>query len=190
MCNVISCLVNRSAKVYAKDGEHSHSKIALIFKVNEDRCLRYEFRLVTRTLFQDFTMDGAPFEAKQSHDQAAQSFFDECAGTPEKLMAYVQRGNWYRNILSDLLTGSARVEYDKADASALAEYNKASIAAWVKYYKVRDAAEAKYDKASAVARAKYDKAIAGVWAKYDKACMETWLRLFKNPANRIKIWKK
>ncbi len=169
MCNMIACLVDRDAKVHAKNGVHSHSKIAKICRVNEDKCLRYEYRLATRRLFQDFTIDEAPFWPKQSHDQAAQRFFDGCAGTPEKLIAYVKKGNWDEEALPDLLTGLASVKFDEVCADAEAKYEKVCNVAEAKYEKVCDAAEAKFDKARAAAEAKRCKARAAAEAKLCKA---------------------
>ena len=112
---MISCLVPKTGAVYAVDGVVSHSEIARICKVDEDRCLKYEFDLTTRTLEQDFAMDAAPFEAKQSHDAAAQAFFDASAGSATKLIAFVKRGNWNEQYLRPLL------ERDRAQRAAEAE---------------------------------------------------------------------
>ena len=73
---MISCLVDQQGKVHAVNGIHSHSEIAEQLGIDQDQCLAYEFDLVKRLLIQDFDMDKAPFEAKASHDQAAQAFFN------------------------------------------------------------------------------------------------------------------
>ena len=135
MCQMISCLVSKTGKVYAVDGVHSHSKIARICRVNEDKCLRYEFDLTTRTLKQDFRMDAAPFEAKQSHDAAAQAFFDAAAGSATTLIAFVRRGNWDEQWLRPLLSAAARTAYAETCAAAwcrLFRVRANRIAAWQK----------------------------------------------------------
>jgi hypothetical protein len=134
---MISCLVSKTGKVYAKDGVHSHSAIATACKVDEDRCLKYEFDLVTRTLKQDFDMDAVPFAAKQSHDAAAQGFFDACAGSATKLMAYVRRGNWDSKHLRPLLSAPALKAYDEACASAEKAYDEARAPRWKAYDEAR-----------------------------------------------------
>ena len=168
MCQMISCLVSKAGKVYAKNGVHSHSAIAEAFKIDEDRHLKYEFVLTTRTLKQDFEMDAAPFAAKQSHDEAAQRFFDQCAGTPMKLIAYVKRGNWLPDYLLPLLTATARKAYGEAWATA----GKA------------------FDEAIAPAGKAYDEAIATAQKAFDEAVATAWLALFSKPANRIEAWRR
>ncbi len=108
MCQLISCLVSRRGKVFAVDGVHSHSEIAKILKIDEDKHLKYEFHLKERKLFQDFNSDSAPFEAKASHDKAAMDFFEDCAGTPEKLIEFVKRGNWDGGVLTWSLDRASR----------------------------------------------------------------------------------
>ena len=168
MCQMISCLVSKTGKVYAVDGIHSHSKIAEKCGIDEDRHLKYEFDLKTRKLKQDFDMDAAPFAAKQSHDEAAQGFFDLCAGTPARLRAYVKRGSFLSDYLVPLLTAAARKTYNEATAAA----GKA------------------YDEATAAARKAYDEAIAAPRKAYDEATAAAWLKLFSKAQNRIAIWKK
>ncbi len=178
MCQMISCLVTRNGRVLAQDGVHSHTQLAKNFKVNEDKVLKYEFRLKDRQLFQDFDMDTAPFEAKSSHDQAAQNFFNQCAGTPEKLIAYVQKGNFNENVLLGLLTPAAMKAYNKAKAAARKAYNKAIIAA----------ARKTYNKVTAAAEKAYNKALAAAEKAYNKAMAPVWINLFKDEKNRIESW--
>jgi len=167
MCQMISCLVDVTGKVYAVDGVHSHSAIAARCGVDEDKCLKYEFDLTTRKLKQDFNMDRAPFAAKQSHDEAAQRFVDDCAGTPTKLIAYVKRGNWLPYYLLPLLTAPARAEYERVTAPARAEYGRVAAPTWAEYGRVAAAAEAEYGRVTAAA----------------------WCKLFRLKANRIEAWR-
>ena len=189
MCRMISILVSRSGAVFARDGVHSHSDLAKLHDIDEDQHLKYEFHLDKRELFQDFEMDKVPFKAKASHDQAAQSFFDSCAGTPELLVKYVQRGNWDESVLSSLLSAFAETEYEKVRNSALTKYEKVRDSAWTEYDKVRDSAWTEYDKVRDSAWAEYDKVRRPAGAKYDKVCASTWTKLFLVPENRIEIWK-
>ena len=129
MCKMISCLVDRSARVFAFDGVHSHAKIAEMASISEDSCLKYEYRIKEKKLVQDFDSDSAPFVARQSHDNAALNFFEAASGTPEKLIAFVQRGNWDEAELVPLLNKESRKTYDAA-----------RDAAWKTYYAAYDAA--------------------------------------------------
>ena len=167
MCIMISCKVGVDGTVYATDGVHSHSAIAEACGIKDDSALNYEFDLVTRTLRQDFTMDAAPFTAKQSHDEAAQRFFDQCAGTPTKLMAYVRRGNFDEQYLLPLLTATAQTAYTAAVAPA----------------------QTVHEAAMAPARTAYAAATAPARTAYDAATKAAWCRLFAKPANRIPAWR-
>jgi hypothetical protein len=186
MSEMISCLVNRKCKVYTQDGVHSHSGLAKIFGIKQDKCLAYEFDLVERQLVQDFDMDGVPFKPKASHDLAAQEFFNRCAGTPERLIAYVRRGNWDDALLSLLLTFVAWKKLDGVLDAADKRYNKTI-----------DVADKKCSKALVVstvqeytlAYKKYKKVVAAAEKRYDKACMQAWVKLFRNPRNRIPAWR-
>jgi hypothetical protein len=179
MCQMISCLVSKAGKVYAKDGVHSHSKIAEAFGIDEDKHLKYEFVLTTRTLKQDFEMDAVPFAAKQSHDEAARGFFDLCAGTPRKLRVYVKRGNFLPDYLLPLLTSPARKAYDEVIATARKAYDEAIAPA-----------QRAYDAASATDHKAYAEAIATAWKAYAEAIATAWLKLFSEPANRIAAWRR
>jgi hypothetical protein len=169
---MISCLVDRRGRVHAKDGVHSHAAIAVACGVDEDGCLKYEYDLVKRRLVQDW--EEAPFEAKQSHDAAAQTFFDECAGDAQRLLAYVKRGNWDGAMLPKLLTNAARAKYDKVCDLAWAEYYKVCDAARAECDKVRDAAWAKRDKYCAAAEAECDEVCDAAWAEYYKVRDAAW----------------
>ena len=206
MCNMISCLVGKDARVYAEDGLHSHSEIARAFGISEDKCLKYEFTLRVRELFQDFNMDHAPFDAKASHDRAAQRFFDECASTPERLIAFVERGNFDENVLSSLLTRSAHIKYSDAKTSARKALNETLAPTFEEYRKTRTSSDEAFNKIKAEAQEenkayneakeserKAYEAYVEVMKPADKAYMKTmvsaWIELFKNPKNRIEIWK-
>jgi hypothetical protein len=201
MCQMISCLVSKTGKVYAVDGIHSHSEIAAKCGIDEDKHLKYEFVLATRTLKQDFEMDAVPFAAKQSHDEAARGFFDLCAGTPARLRAYVKRGNFLPDYLRPLLIAPASKAYDEAVAPARKAYNEAlataskaydeALATASKAYDEALATASKaYDEAVAPASKAYDEALATAQKAYDEAIATAWLKLFSEPANRIAAWRR
>ena len=211
MCRMISILVGRNGHVYQADGIHSHSELAEHFKINQDKFLAYEFHLDKRELFQDWKMDKVPFEAKASHDQAAQAFFDEAAGTPEKLIAFVHRGNWQVTELLPLLSLKARKTYDKASQEAWKAYDKTCQEAWEAhdktcqeaektyykacqkaektYNKAYQEAEETYDKVNQEAEETYNKAYQEALKAHDKACQEAWIPLFEKAKNRVEAWK-
>ena len=185
MCHMPSCLVDVRARVYAVNGVHSHSEIATNFRLDEDRCLRYEFDLRTRTLVQDFATDRAPFEAKQSHDQAAQAWFNTIVGTPELLMDYVMKGNWIERDLKPLLTVEAEkictatlAESRKIYDTTLAESRKICAATLAEARKIYDAARAEARKTCGAARAEAEKIYVATCTEaekiYDAAFVEAW----------------
>lgn len=167
MCRMISCLVDRRGKVYAADGVHSHSAIAEAHGISQDDCLAYEYHLdkpVSQRLYQDFTIDGAHFKAMASHDQAALNFFHDCASTPERLIAFVLRGNW-SDELPGLLTPEALVLYRKTIAEAVARYDKT-------YAEVRAIYSRTYDKALAL---------------YNKTCIDAWTLYSKKTCTKAEV---
>jgi hypothetical protein len=185
---MISCLVSVTGKVYAADGIHSHSKIAAHFKINEDKHLKYEFDLTTRTLKQDFQMDAAPFAAKASHDAAAQRFFDTSAGNAKQLIAFVKRGNRSEEYLRSLLSAPAQKAYDEAVAQAWKAYYAAVAQAQKAYYAAVAQAGKAYYAAVAPAQKAYDEVVAQAGKAYDEAVAQAWCRLFAKRENRIEVW--
>ena len=189
MCRMISCLVDRGGKVYARDGVHSHSAIAELCGINEDKCLKYEFDLVRRELVQDFTSDSAPFGAKQSHDQAAQRFFNACAGDADKLIAFVRRGNWDRDLLPQLLVPSALKLYNETYAPARKLYEETRASALKLYDETYASAWKLYDETCATALKLYDETCAPAWKLYNETCASAWCELFAMAENRIEVWR-
>ncbi len=186
MCQMIICLVSRDAKVYAKDGVHSHSTLADLFEVDQDQCLSYEFHLDKRKLWQDFKMENASFKAKQSHNQAALSFFNHCAGNPEKLIAFVRRGNWREDELLPLLTPPAQAVYFQDYARSAAVRDKADAVAWAAYNKACAKSQAVCDKADAKAWAVWFQDYARSAAVRDHACAVAWIA--NNKARTKTLW--
>ncbi|GEM_PF-2344062 len=121
-------------------------------------CNEYEFYLRNRTL------------TKKSRDTAAQKFFDECAGTPEKLMSYVERGNWDERILTCLLVDPAQVEYHKARDVAGVECCGACKAAEVEWINASNAAAVQWNNACGAAGAKYNNAYGAAAVQWNNAC--------------------
>ena len=200
MCRMISILVGRDGHVYQADRIHSHSALAEHFNLNQDKFLAYEFHLDERKLFQDFQMDKVPFEAKASHDQAAQAFFDEAAGTPKKLIAFVKKGNWQRGELIVLLSQEAWETLSKTCQEAWKAYDKACQEAGETYNKACQEVQEAHTKAYQEALKAHDKTCQEAWEiyykayqkareVYDKACQEAWISLFEKAENRVETWK-
>ncbi|TSC81406.1 MAG: hypothetical protein G01um101419_820 [Parcubacteria group bacterium Gr01-1014_19] len=211
MCQMISCLVTKDARALGKDGVHSHTQIAAIHKVDQDRCLAYEFPLDQRRLYQDFNMDRAPFEAKQSHDRAAMSFFNDKVGTPRKLMAYVAKNSKSNDdvMLFLLLINEAQESFDasrrdsarKRDASierAVKIFNKSPVVvkAMADYKRFIDnglhgaALRDKYERAVIGAKKTLNECRDQAEREYEVQCTHAWLDLFKKCSNRIEVWRK
>jgi len=104
MHEMISFLVDREANIYAQNGVCKSWEIAKIFGINQRECLVGQFDLVNRVLY--FT--DSSFRVMSNHASAAKEFFTKCAGTPESLIAFVERGNWDGNVLPLLLNIEAR----------------------------------------------------------------------------------
>ena len=190
MCYMISCLVGRSGKVYAFDGVHSHSEIAERAKINEDKYLKYEYRIASKELIQDFNMDSTPFKPKQSHDQAAMAFFEECCGTPKKLIAFVKRGNWDENELLPLLNKDSQKKLNSACDAAWKEYYSIRAVALKKYESEKEysaactAAEKKYYTVCIDAAREYESIRDVSWKEFESVCAVIWVKLYSKPENR------
>lgn len=188
MCRMISALVDRDGGVYSSI-LHDHFAIVnlnflLKYLRKDPRLLDdprllfvYEFHLDTRTLYKgcggrfvrdpisrilrreegDYWMNQS--EAKELHDQAAMAFFNDCAGTPEKLIAFVLHNNWDKEELLKLLTPEAMVLYNNIceEASALYRKNEAAI-------------EDRRQNALAKIEDLCKKNLAKAWALYEETC--------------------
>lgn len=210
--NTFSCLVTKDGQVLAADGVHSHAKLAELHEVNEDNCLRYDFGLNRREILPLF--DRGLVNVNLRCDVAARRFFDDCVGTPERLIAYVKRGNFHKH-LGLLLKGFAcgeclkiedvfRAGYEHWRAVIQADRNAQFAMADADYYQAVGRFGYNIRFASHIA-AVYDEAIVDAWNKYDalsaefspaqcladcnQAIAPVWLDLFADPKNRIKIWR-
>src|SRR3984893_16692075 len=80
-----------------------------------DHCLKYEYDVATRTSVRT-PSDRDPLF---TWDWAAAEFFDRCAGTPEKLMAFARKGVLANTSLARLLRPDKRQTY--VDACGIIE---------------------------------------------------------------------
>lgn len=103
----IPCLVDQDGKVFGTDGARQHAEIARSHNVCEDQCLRYGFDLKRREPIALF--DRRLVNVGLWKDDIAEWFFEDLVGTPDRLIAYVKRGNFHEDLVS-LLSAFPRGE--------------------------------------------------------------------------------
>ena len=101
----IYCLVDASGHVYVKDGAVSHSEVAANFGLDAHACDAYRFDLAARRLLVDA---GSP-----ASDRAANLYWDQHLGSPEKLMTFAAEGHLTKQAMGSLLdTDQAKAYFD------------------------------------------------------------------------------
>src|ERR1700704_3173180 len=91
----IYCLVDASGHVYVRDGAISHSDVAASFGLDAQVCDTYRFDLTSRRLLVD--------HGRPKSDRAANAYWNEHVGSPEKLMTFAGEGRLTKQILGSLL---------------------------------------------------------------------------------------
>ena len=122
-------------------------------------CLVYDFDLEKKEMVRN-PIAQMPFLVEARHDEAARRYFEEQAGTPEKLMRGAVQGKFSKEILAALLVPEKRRAY--FDGCELVR--KALIESCEQ--------ERKFVK-----------------EEYAKFCGFQWVYIFLNPENRIDNWK-
>jgi hypothetical protein len=140
-----------------------------------DNCLKYEYDVATRKSVRTPSNRDPLF----TWDWAAANFFDQCAGTPEKLMAFARKGALDSVSLARLLRPDKRQTY--LDACGLIEKGivKACAAKGEPCLEGGCAADGETCLEACLAAGK----------PYHTACASAWIELFKDPNNRIDAWR-
>jgi hypothetical protein len=168
----ISCLVD----------EHGHASAGDINALDPDgrlfadKYLKYEYDVATRTSART-PSDRDPLFTQ---DWAAADFFDRCAGTAEKLMAFAGTGALDNASMARLLRPDKRQTY--LDACGTIE--KAIVTACAAK------GEPCLEEGCATEGETCLEACLAAGEPYHTACASAWIELFKDPNNRIDAWRK
>jgi hypothetical protein len=114
-----------------------------------------------------------------AQDRQAGDFFDQCAGSPEKLMAFARRGALEKMSLANLLRRDKRQAY--LDACGIIE--EAIVEACAAK------GETCLEGACAAQGETCLEACLAAGEPYRTACAAAWIHLFKDPNNRIDSWR-
>jgi len=118
ICAKVICLVSRDGRVYPY---YDLNKIRgwEDLEIDISGCLRYIFNLRSRK----FHLFMRVFRPKSLHREAARKFFDERINTPQKLMKYVDSGQWDEDVLESLLAAPALERYRKVQPAVETAYS-------------------------------------------------------------------
>jgi hypothetical protein len=169
----ISCRVDTHGHLSAGAAINALAPHSRLFA---DICPNYQYDLATRRQVRT-PPDPYPLLTQDWH---AGDFFDQCAGTPEKLMAFARKGVLEKMALAELLRPEPRQTY--LDACGIIEEA------------IVDACAAKGEPCLAGGCATEGEtcleACLSAGAPYHTACAAAWIQLFKDPDNRIDSWRK
>jgi len=137
--------------------------------------LKYEYDVATRTSVRTASDRDPLF----TWDWAAAAFFDKCAGTPEKLMAFARKGALDNISLARLLRPDKRRTY--LDACGIIEKGIVNACA--------AKGEPCLEGGCAADGETCLEACLAAGEPYHTACASAWIELFKDPNNRIDAWR-
>jgi cell division septum initiation protein DivIVA len=115
-----------------------------------------------------FGIDDKPLEGGKERECTD---FSSPANFPKPIVKAIKAGlmaGFKDGTPQELLTNTARAEYDKITNPARAEYLKITNPALAEYDKIKNTARAEYDKIKNTAWAEYEKITNTAWAEYDK----------------------
>lgn len=167
------CVVEPQGQVRAAAEAGSGGDPARHHGPTEAESQEYEFDLELRRMS---AIHGTPWGAI-----AAQKYFSERVGSPERLMAFAAEGPLSKPALAALLNGEARPVYLKRCARIERAYTDACAA------KGDPCLESGCSVEGGDEICLQPLLEAGV--EYDKACALEWIELFRDPANRLDAWK-
>ncbi len=163
--STISCFVDRSGlRVHISD------------HVDHTGCREYRFDLELRS------MSAVEASSSPVHDRVAAGFFSVLVGTPDSLMRHVVTNGLPKSELAGLLAPEKRGTFHDF---CLAVENALTAAC-----------RAKGDPCLASGCSFADETMPCLNAcleagnAYNQACANVWAMLFKNPDNRIDVWKR
>jgi hypothetical protein len=169
----ISCVVDEHGHLAAQRALNGVDPQVRLFA---EKCVKYEYDLVTRTPVR-IPSNRDPLS---SQDWTAGDFFERCAGTPEKLMAFAGKGTLDRMSLAALLRPDQAQTY--LDACGLID--KAAVLACAAK------GELCLEGGCAAEGDTCLEACLAAGQSYQLACAAAWIVLFKVPGNRIDSWRK
>jgi hypothetical protein len=169
----ISCVVDAHGRLAAESDINAPNPERRPF---EGECMKYEYDLATRTSVRT-PSDRDPLSTQ---DRTAGDFFDRCAGTPDKLMAFARQGTLDRISLARLL----RPEQMQTYLDACERIDKAVVEACAAK------GETCLEGGCAAEGETCLEACLAAEPSYRNACAAAWSVLFENPDNRIDCWRK
>jgi hypothetical protein len=154
-CNLY-CLVDAAGQIYAKDGARSHLEVAANFGLDAERCDSYRFDLTARHIWVD--------RGRPAGELAAQAYWEQRVGSPEKLMTFAAEGRLTKQVLKALLGRVDAATYLEACTAIEQQYTADCPPNDAPCLESRERVE------------------------YQRACGAIWRTLFEDPRHRIKIW--
>ena len=136
-----------------------------------------------------FGIDDKPLEGGKERECTD---FSSPANFPKPIVKAIKAGlmaGFKDGTPQELLTNTARAEYDKIKNPAEAEYDKITNTAWAEYEKITNPAGAEYDKIANTARAEYDKIKNPALAEYLKITNPAFWALFADVNTRNHEWR-
>jgi hypothetical protein len=171
MDDAIYCLVDARGRVYFKDGAASYADVAAGFGLDERDCQEYRFDLARRALVED--------RPTPSSLLAAGACLNRFVGSPDRLMQFAEDGHLPKNTLADLLTAETRDSYLRTCGAIEKAYTEACTAQ----------NDPCLESGCAVEGEICLQPLLRAGAEYQKACAAEWIKKFRNPRNRIDVWK-
>jgi hypothetical protein len=169
----IACVVDEQGHLSAEGALNALDPQMRLFA---DNCVKYEYDLATRT----FVRSPSDRDPLSTQDRTARDFFERCAGTPEKLMAFATNGTLDRISLARLL----RPEQTRTYLDACELIDKAVVHACAAK------GEPCLEGGCAAEGETCLEACLAAEPSYHTACAAAWRVLFENPDNRIDSWRK
>lgn len=168
--DTIYCLVDAAGRVYLKDGAESYRDVATAYGLNDRECGAYRFDLTTRRLLSD--------RGSTASAVAVRAYLDARFGTPEKLIAFAQRGSVSKQTLASVLAPLNRQRYISACAAVEKRYTEDCTAT----------GDPCLESGCAVEGETCLEPLMRAGIEYHKACAAEWIKEFQDPRNRIGAW--
>jgi hypothetical protein len=167
------CLVDRRGTVHVTFSAESFADVARQSGVSDSDCHLYSFDLTTRRL--------TAHRATPASAIAAQSYFNQHLGTPERLMAFAEQGHLPKRALANLLSAEYRLPYLEACARIERRYTEACTASHDPCLESGCSVEGEDETCL--------QPLLNAGVEYYRDCASEWIKAFRTPAHRVDAWK-